>query len=73
MLLKKVVKESKVQVSCKIDESLHEDLLLYKDLYKSVYGEEVSMNVVVEELLKTVLAKDKDFQKFKKQNRTPER
>tara|TARA_B100002049_G_scaffold229110_1_gene204314 strand:+ start:53057 stop:53272 length:216 start_codon:yes stop_codon:yes gene_type:complete len=68
MLLKKVVKEAKVPMSCKVDESLHDDLVLYKDLYKSVYGEDVAMNVVVEELLKTVLGKDKDFQRYKKQN-----
>ena len=67
MLLKKVVKESKIQMSCKVDESLHDDLSLYRELYKSVYNEDVPMNVVVEELLKTVLAKDKEFQKLKKQ------
>ena len=67
MLIKKVVKESKVQLSLKIDESLHDDISYYRELYKSVYNEEVAMNVIVEELLKTVLAKDKEFQKHKKQ------
>ena len=67
MLLKKVVKDAKVQMSIKIDSSVHEDLNLYRELYRASYGEEVSQNVVVEELLKTVIAKDKGFQKFKKE------
>lgn len=67
MLIGKVVKENKVQASFKFDQSLHDDLAEYKEFYVSTYGEEVSNNVIVEELLKVVLQKDKAFQKFKKE------
>jgi len=66
MIIKKVNKESKVPLNAKIDESLQSDLQLYRECYKEVFEDDISLNEAVEELLKAVLIKDKEFQRFKK-------
>lgn len=67
MLIGNIAKESKAAISCKLDQSIINDLTEYKAYYEKTYGSEISQNSLVEELLRHVLQKDKKFQSFKKQ------
>lgn len=66
MKLPKVTKNDPIErLAVGIHQSTNNDLKLYQDFYKSIHGEEIPMNLMVEEMLKAFLADDKNFAKFK--------
>jgi hypothetical protein len=66
MKLPKVTKNDPIErLAVGIHQSTHNDLKLYQEFYKSTHGEEIPMNLMVEEMLKGFLADDKNFAKFK--------
>ena len=66
MKLQKVTKNDPIErLAVGIHQSVNSDLKKYQEFYKSEHGEEIPMGLMVEEMLKSFIADDKSFQKFK--------
>lgn len=71
MKLRKVTKSEPLErLSVSVHASTAEALKQYQAFYKTNTGDEIPMGLMVEEMLKSFMAKDKAFQKFAASART---
>jgi hypothetical protein len=69
MKLRKVTKSEPLErLSVSVHASTSEALKQYQAFYKSNTGDDIPMGLMVEEMLKTFMAKDRAFQKFSSSN-----
>jgi hypothetical protein len=54
------------RLTVNLHESVMKKLELYKEYYEEMLGGKLQQNYIVEEMLKTVMAEDKDFKAFLK-------
>lgn len=57
-------KESTTKVTWTLKTSAVKMLQEYQALYKAKYGEEISQNLLAEEILQTFISEDKEFKSF---------
>lgn len=71
MKLGKVTKNDPMErVPLSMHSSVVKQLQDYRQFYKAVTGEEISMSLLVEEMTKKFMLEDKAFQKFLKEVKT---
>ena len=56
-----------VEYRVRLDPSLNDELLLYRQLYVRTYGQEIDPKDLLEPIVRRFLAADRSFRKFKKQ------
>ena len=66
MIIQKITREEKKAIALKVDSSIYSDLELFQEYYFSTFEDKVTLNEVAENLLSTIIAKDKKFQAYKK-------
>lgn len=65
MKLKRVVTNEKTErITVNMRVSVAAQLKLYREEYQKAYGVEISMGLMVEEIVRDYMLEDKDFQKF---------
>jgi hypothetical protein len=57
-----------IEYRVKLDAILHDELLLYRQLYVQTYGQEIEVKDLLEPILRRFMATDRTFRKFRKQN-----
>lgn len=57
-----------VEYRVKLDPSLNDELLLYRQLYVRTYGQEIEAKDLLEPIVRRFLAADRTFRKFKRQH-----
>ena len=74
MKLKRVTKnDPMLRLAVSIPTSCNNILLAYQDFYKSTTGDEIPMGLLVEQILREYTEEDKEFAKFLKTWKTPEK
>ena len=59
-----------IRTTIKLRQSTANQLELYQDYYKKVYGDEITLNTLLEEVARAFLRDDKGFQKFESEQIT---
>ena len=57
-----------VEYRVKLDPSLNDELLFYRQLYVRTYGQEIEAKDLLEPIVRRFLAADRSFRKFKRQH-----
>ena len=57
-----------VEYRVRLDPSLNDELLLYRQLYVRTYGQEIEPKDLLEPIVRRFLAADRSFRRFKKQH-----
>ena len=57
-----------VEYRVKLDPSLNDELLLYRQLYVRTYGQNIEAKDLLEPIVRRFLAADRSFRKFKRQH-----
>lgn len=58
-----------VEYRLRLEPRLHDELMLYRQLYVRTYGQEVEAKDLLGPILRRFLATDREFRRFKKANR----
>ena len=58
-----------VEHRVRLDPSVNEQLLLYRELYVQTYGQQIEAKDLLEPIVRRFLATDRAFQKFRRQNK----
>lgn len=69
MKISKIAKNSVVKKKVDFDSDNHELLVMYAELYKEIYSEEISFDSLVNEIIKSFLGSDKEFKKWLNQRK----
>lgn len=57
--------EPVVRSTLSLAKSVSDDISAYRDCYRETYGNEISANKLIEEVMRDLMSKDKEFQKWK--------
>lgn len=60
---------SPTEYRIKLDPSIHDDLMLYHQLYEKTYGQQIDPKDLLEPIISRFLANDRGFRRFKKEYR----
>ena len=59
---------SPTEYRVKLDPSVHDDLMLYHQLYEKTYGQQIETKDLLEPIISRFLANDRGFRRFKKEH-----